>query len=54
MKQSEVSFVNGKVSYLCVTYLLFLFTTTTIWRELIQFGTITKHTWGWEIDWRYL
>jgi len=33
MKQREVSFLNGKVDYLCVMYMLFLF--PTLWRELI-------------------
>jgi len=27
---------------------------STQWRELRQFGTITKHIWGWKIDEKYL
>jgi len=48
IRNTEKHCLNGKVSYLCVTYMLFLF--PTLWKELLQFRTITKHTWEWEID----
>jgi len=49
-KQREESPLNGKIGYLCVTCMLFLM----LWREFLQFGTITRHTRGWEIDERNL
>jgi len=49
MKQKELSFFNGKVNYVCVMYMLHLF--PTLWKELVQFGTIPNHRCcGWEID----
>jgi len=49
-KEREVSSLNGKVGYLCATCVLF----PAVWRKLLQFGMITKHTRGWEIDERNL
>jgi len=39
-KKREVSSLNGEVGYLNVTQMLF----SSLWTELLQFGTITKHT----------
>jgi len=50
--EKEVSSLNGKVSYLCTTCMLFLLPTP--WKGLLQFGAITKHTWWWETDERNL
>ena len=47
-KEREVSSLNGKL----VTYEQRV--CYSVWRELLQFGMITKHTRGWEIDERNL
>jgi len=39
-KEREVSSLDGKVGYLWVMYVLY----PMVWRELLQFGMITKHT----------